>query len=543
MVSGIKTATGEVHFATCRIYYDDPQPTLQRLADLHQRAIGSPGPFQTPIANSFSPSDAFHAYSDSSVALLAQLALASPAGHVAMLGEIVTAADRLGSISGLDGIFLSASRAAQYAGALPLLGIAADVFQSLGTPDQLGGGALTSAIFDVGTGLLSFVTGADISQAMAIGSSGWLAAPTLVASQLGVRGATAGLGGLDLLFSGSLAGLDGQAGSVGSGPPGTGVGPSPRLTGPTEESYAKAGAMLGGLAGGIYGWVTSGNPTGGAAGGAAGTIIGGGAGWVTGWAVETFHLDQPAAPDTGPYGPYGPFIGPYIGAGHGSRTATGTPIPAPTGTGTTPAPAGTGTTPAPAGTGTTPAPAGTGTTPAPAGTGTTPAPAGTGTTPAPAGTGTDDKKTIKPGESTKSPVDDGTGGSGGTLNASSGPGWFPARTPYGDGMATFAVWQRDALLLIGLPRFDDDGSPISDGFFPIESVATSGTPAHLVLRGRLVSPTADGRGRIGGGTVTPNMLSAGPSGKLIIPARVDGVSSYGAIDSTRALLETIYKFG
>jgi len=521
MVNGIKTATGNVYFATSRIYYDDPQPTLQRLVDLHQRALGATGPFQTPIANSFSPSDAFLAYSDSSIALLAQLALASPAGHVAMLGEIVAAADRLGSINGLDGIFLSASRAAQYAGAFSLLGDAADVFQSLGPPDELGGGALTSAIFDVGTGLLSFVTGVDISQAMATGSAGWLGSPTLVASQLGVPGAAAGLGGLDLLFSGSLPGLGGLAGDGGLRTAGIGVGPSPELTGDTAEGYAKAGATLGGAAGGIYGYVTAG-PPGGAVLGGLGGLVGGGAGWALGWAVETFHLTDPVAPDTGPYGPYGPFIGPYIGARHGGRTATGVPIPAPAGTGGTPAPAGTGGTPAPAGTGG------------------TPAPAGTGGTPAPAGTGADDKKTIKPGESTKSPVDDG---SGGTLNASSGPGWFPARTPYGDGMSAFAVSQREALLLIGLPRFDDDGSAISDGFFPIESVTNGGTLAHLTLRGRLISPTANGGRRISGGTATPDMVSTAPSGKLTIPARVDGISPYGAIESARALLETIYRFG
>jgi hypothetical protein len=483
MGSTIKTATGNVNFATCRFYYDRPQPVFQRLADLHNRALGAEPPFATPVVNTFTPLDAFQAYSDASVSLLAQLAVSSPSGQVAMLGDIVAAAERLGSLDGLEGVFLSAARAAQYVGAGAELGNAAEMFQSLGIPGQLGGGARTSAIMDVGTGLLSFVIGTDIGAALSAGTSGWTGSPTITMNQLGVPGAAAGLAGLNLLFSGALPGLDGP--SDGPGLEGGHVGPSPELTGDIAEQGFKVGGAIGTLVGGV---------TSGGGGAALGGALGGAAGYLVGWAVE--KLDTPyvaPAPDAhdGNYGPYGPFIQPYIGANHGSTTPTGRPIPAPS------------------------------------------------EGHPPASNGPEEKKTIKPGDSTKSPVDDGGGGS---LNAATGAGWFPARAPYGDGMAAFAVQQHEALLLIGLPRYDDDGAIQLDGYFPIDSINTSGIPSQAVLRGRLTSPTA-GRGTdVAGGNLNPALLGTGPSSRLTIPARVDGVVPYDVLESARALFETIHKF-
>ncbi|MEV4140032.1 hypothetical protein AB0J72_48720 [Dactylosporangium sp. NPDC049742] len=506
MGNSIKTASGDVHFATCRYYYDTSQAALQRLADLHHRAVGEKGPFQTPVVNGFTEQDAFHAYSDASVALLAQLAVAGPSAQVAMLDEIATAADRMGTLDGLEGVFLSAARAAQYIGADAVLGNAADVFQALGLPGQLGGGALTSAILDAGTGLIGFVTGGDIGAALSVGTSGWLSSPSIGMSQLGIAGAGAGLAGLDLLFSGTLpglAGLGGQGVGIGQGELGVGhTGPSSELTGDVAEGGLKLGGAIGTLVGGLVS-----GPGGAVFGGA----MGGAAGYLIGWGVE--KLDTPYVPPnpdahTGTYGPYGPFIQPYIGANHGSTTATGTPIPPTPATGTT----GGGTGSGGAGSGGT----------------------GSGGTPA----GSEEKKTIKPGDSTKSPVDDGGGGS---LNAANGPGWFPARAPYGAGMAAFSVWQREALLLIGLPAYDDEGTVHLDGYFPIESITTSGIPSHAVLRGRLISPTTE-RGRTAGGFATPRMLATGPSTKLTIPATVNGQTRYGLVESVRALFETMQKF-
>lgn len=124
---------------------------------------------------------------------------------MAILDSLCQFVEERHSLAGLDGVFLNAARAAQYGPSKDSVARAAQLWAGAGLPNELGGGALTSALFDVGTGILSFATAQDITSALESGTTGWLGMPGLTMDMLTGRGSGgAGLLGLDLLFSGTM---------------------------------------------------------------------------------------------------------------------------------------------------------------------------------------------------------------------------------------------------------------------------------------------------------------------------------------------------
>lgn len=431
------TQTRSIQMLPATGYFDTPASAWGRLLQLHYRAVddGRPRLYEDYIA-AMSPAEAFTAYSDSCVALIAQIAMASPFVHATLLSSLCDIAATTESLDGIEGPLLNLTRAVQYTGDAAALARAADTFTTLGVPDILGGGAQTSLLFDAGTGLLSAVTADDITSSLdGIGRDGWGQVPTLTGSDLGL-GRAGRASGFDLLFGGGLPGLGDDVEETG------------------WEEGAKIGAIVGGAIGAGVGLFV------GAAAGPAGALSAGAAGAAVGAATG-------AAEGAG--------IGLTVDA---VKTVVGWLVDRPD----APAPQG-GNAPAPTQGGNAPAPTQGGNAPAPTQGGNAPAPSGNGRQP----------KTLNPDDEGKSPVGEGFGGERGDDGAVEGQAWAKSQFPSGPGMSAFASGlTAQSLLLTGYPTVDDDGTVNLNGAFPIADLGRTDL-------GSATSPTGTGtRIQIGG---------------------------------------------
>jgi hypothetical protein len=164
----IETEAGLIEFVPAYAYFAPPEEAWQRLQDLHHRALGAKGPFQTEVANELSPADAFSAFSHTTIAVNAQLAASGPEARNALLHSLGEFATSHGSLDGLEGVLLNAGWSArEQPGAL---GYTAKVLTDVGLPERLGGGAQTTFLFD-GQGQLGLYDKDGLAGALAQGRS------------------------------------------------------------------------------------------------------------------------------------------------------------------------------------------------------------------------------------------------------------------------------------------------------------------------------------------------------------------------------------
>jgi hypothetical protein len=399
----IVTATGPIYLSPGRLYWAPVSVAWLRMRELHLRALGKTGPFTTAVANQLTPPGAFRAYSNSAVAVLAQIAVIGPKARIALLKSLCEFVAVSGSLDGLVSVFLSCVRAAQHAGNSDALIFGAQVLSTVGLPGQLDGGALTTPVFDVGTGQLCLATAKDITQALGNNTAGLLSQ----GSNRYITGrALVGMGmnGSDLLGlvgkghaplgsddADAFSGLGALFGGFGNIPGETGFGLGDGTGEGGLESPASDGATVGAAVGGTIGAIvgaSSGGLAGAAAGATVGAAVGGTIGAVIGWATD--HSTAP---------------------GHGD----------------TPAPGGEGD-----------------------GHGDTPAPGGKGD-------GHGPPVCLEPDGSTGLPAyEDGSGG---------GVNWAPTAVPSGPGLESITSYLGGrSFLLTGLPAFDDNGSLTTGGF-------------------------------------------------------------------------------
>jgi hypothetical protein len=443
------TATGSIEVVKGHVCYAPRDVAWTRMREFHRRSLGQEGPFETQVANQLTPAEAFVAYSNAAVLSMAQMIVAGPDTQAGILNSLSEFAAVTGSLDGLESVFLSGIRAAQYAGNADAVAHAAGVLAGLGFPSELGGGALTTALFDIGTNKLSFQSMEQIIQGFgdfsahlfSLSGHGTLTPEVADAlsslSASGFSGSFGGIGGTgDLTGLGMFSGFDGL---FGGGPPSisslTGedvlfgaLGDIGTAAATGAGLGAGAGALVGGILGAVYG-VAAGagvaSPVTGLAGAAAGAkalgAIGAGAGFLIGGIVGIVQVstaDAPAAPAPAAPAPAAP--APAAPAtGHPATPATPAPAPA------APAPA-------------------------------TPAPA---TPPTPGHDGHGSHKCWEPDMSTGLPAFDGrSGGGGGGLN------WSPTLMPEGPGMDSLTSYLGgQSFLFSDLPKLNDSGSLQSAG--------------------------------------------------------------------------------
>lgn len=252
----VVTATGPVYLIDGRVRWAAPDVALRRIQELHRRATGHTGPFRTALPSTLTPGQAFRAYSNALVALLAQLAVLPTAERAHLATSLAAYATRTGSLDGLEAVFLSAARAAQRANDKATLATMATSFARVGLPRILGGGALTAPLLDVRSGQLVLVSAGRLRQA---GLAGDLAAfsssvSSLFAAPRPDAGRAAGGspfadGVADYIQIGAAIGaaVGAVAGAVlGAGTP---------VSVPAALAGAATGAQLGATVGGIVGLI------------------------------------------------------------------------------------------------------------------------------------------------------------------------------------------------------------------------------------------------------------------------------------------------
>jgi hypothetical protein len=153
------TATGPVYAVPARVRALPPAAAWLRISELHARALGHKGPFATASAATLTPRQAFRAYSNASLSALMQLAVVGPGARARMLRSLVDHVTLHRSLAGVEGIFVSAMRAAQHAGDREGLALGRAAWNAAGAPTALGGGARTSLVLDPATGQVAFAGG------------------------------------------------------------------------------------------------------------------------------------------------------------------------------------------------------------------------------------------------------------------------------------------------------------------------------------------------------------------------------------------------
>jgi hypothetical protein len=152
------TATGPIGLAPSFISTAPPDIAWLGLQELHRRSLGLAGDdsFFSPEAVAMTPEQAFGAYSSGVIGVLGQLAVTGSAAGDRLLGSLTDYAELQGSLDGLEAPFLTAFASASRDRFSPSLDPAAELWNELGLPDQLGGGAQTTPIVNPATGQVVF---------------------------------------------------------------------------------------------------------------------------------------------------------------------------------------------------------------------------------------------------------------------------------------------------------------------------------------------------------------------------------------------------
>jgi hypothetical protein len=280
------TATGPIQLRRGTFYVAPATKALSMLQALHYQAAGDSAGARNPSAaiTALTPQAAFTVYSKAVVGSLAQLAASTTAGRTAQLSAMLDYCEATRDLSGLEGPFLSAVRAAQDAqdaGATDLVNRAQELWSSVPLGSSIGGGALSVPVLDPATGQLTLLGRDDLVHLGAGESSATIGGVgTSLTSQLELLGKLGGLGragaGLNQLggvFSGSLD-ISGA----------TGRGLAQDATADNATKGAALGGILGCIVGGIIGGVagTEGGAAVGSVAGPAGAAAGGAFGGLAG---------------------------------------------------------------------------------------------------------------------------------------------------------------------------------------------------------------------------------------------------------------------
>jgi hypothetical protein len=133
----IMTATGQVDFLPGRIRVMPPEVGFLRLLEFHRCAIGSKGPFLLSSTGRLTQQTAKRAYGNALIAILAQISVIPVAGRERILDRLCVFLTNVGSMEGLESVWLTALMAAD---SPKVVSAAIETFERLGTPRVLGSG-------------------------------------------------------------------------------------------------------------------------------------------------------------------------------------------------------------------------------------------------------------------------------------------------------------------------------------------------------------------------------------------------------------------
>ncbi len=154
-------ATGPVYLTASLLAFATPEVAWQGLADLHARAIGEVA--VGSMAEQLTQEEAFSYYSNGLSAVLSQLAVVDGPTADRMLDSLNDHADFQGNLNGLESPFFSAYLSAGRDGSISdTMDRASDIFNDVGLPGRLGGGAQSSPILDAAGRMLGFPTQQDL---------------------------------------------------------------------------------------------------------------------------------------------------------------------------------------------------------------------------------------------------------------------------------------------------------------------------------------------------------------------------------------------
>lgn len=256
----VVTATGPVYLVEGRLRWAAPDVALRRVQELHGRATGHTGPFRTTLPATLTPGQAFRAYSNALVALLAQLAVLPTAERAHLATSLAAYATRTGSLDGLEAVFLSAARAAQRANDRATLAAMATTFARVGLPRTLGGGALTAPLLDVRSGQLVLVSATRLHRAglTPSGNRDLAAFSSSVSSLFAAPHPDAGRSAGDSPFADGVADyiqIGAAIGAAVGAVAGAVLGAGTPVSVPAALAGAATGAQLGATVGGIVGLI------------------------------------------------------------------------------------------------------------------------------------------------------------------------------------------------------------------------------------------------------------------------------------------------
>jgi hypothetical protein len=151
------TATGPIGLEPAYMSTALPDIAWLGLQELHNRALGLPGgdSFFAHGAQELTPDEAYGLWSAGTIGVLGQIGVTDPVAGDRLLGSLTEFAGVHGSFDGLESPYLSAFNSAMRD---PMssasLNPAGDMWQEVGLPGQLGGGAQTAPIINPATGQL-----------------------------------------------------------------------------------------------------------------------------------------------------------------------------------------------------------------------------------------------------------------------------------------------------------------------------------------------------------------------------------------------------
>jgi hypothetical protein len=150
------TATGPIGLEPAYMSTALPDIAWLGLQELHQHSLGLPGgdSFFAHGAQELTPDQAYGLWSAGTIGVLGQINVTDPVAADRLLGSLTGFAGAHGSLDGLESPFLSAFNSAMRDPLSSSLNPAGDMWQEVGIPGQLGGGAQTAPIINPATGQL-----------------------------------------------------------------------------------------------------------------------------------------------------------------------------------------------------------------------------------------------------------------------------------------------------------------------------------------------------------------------------------------------------
>jgi hypothetical protein len=158
-------ATGPIGLSPAFMSTALPDIAWLGLQELHRRSLGLPGgdSFFAHGAQGLTPDQAFGLYSAGILGVLGQIDVTDPVAGDRLLGSLTDYAGVHDSLDGLEAPFLSAFASAIRDPLSPSLNPAADLWNDVGMPAQLGGGAQSTPIVNPATGQLALPTASQLA--------------------------------------------------------------------------------------------------------------------------------------------------------------------------------------------------------------------------------------------------------------------------------------------------------------------------------------------------------------------------------------------